>query len=428
MKTKSYLKAIGPGLIFASSSIGTSHLVLSTRAGAEHGMIYFWIILLALLFKYPFFEFGPRYAAATGHNLLKGYKDQGVWAIYIFLLLIVISMFAVTGAIGAVSAGLLSTILSTYFDFGLSDGLLTGVVILVTLLALLTGGYRGLDRIIKVISVTLLITAVVAFFAVIGKGPQAPAADFVAPSLLEGAGLTLFIGLIGWMPTGIEASVMNSIWILKNNETADIKPTKKQVLFDFNLGYWFTVVTAIIFLIIGAFTIYGTGEQLGDGTTEFSKNLLHTISDNLGSWAFPIIAVAAFGTIYGTLITVLDAFSRCVTQGFRALKFDVIADSAEQKSFAKRIFPAVLIIQSLGGFALFYFSTSSMITMLEWATIISFLIAPILGVLNLRVILKLQRETDHQVPKYLLYLAYIGLVAMVGFTIYYLINIGSTGH
>jgi len=393
MKAKSYLKAIGPGLIFASSSIGTSHLVLSTRAGAEHGMIYFWIILLALLFKYPFFEFGPRYAAATGHNLLKGYKDQGIWAIYIFLLLIVISMFAV-----------------------------------VTLMILLTGGYRGLDRIIKLISVTLLVTAVVAFFAVIGKGPQVPSVDFVAPSLLEGAGLTLFIGLIGWMPTGIEASVMNSIWILKNNETADIKPTKKQVLFDFNLGYWFTVVTAIIFLVIGAFTIYGSGEQLGEGTTEFSKNLLHTISDNLGSWAFPIIAVAAFGTIYGTLITVLDAFSRCVTQGFRALKFDDITDSAEQRSFTNKIFPAVLITQSVGGFALFYFSTSSMITMLEWATIISFLIAPILGVLNLRVILKLQRETDHEVPTYLLYLAYMGLVAMIGFTIYYLMNIGSTGH
>ena len=67
------LKAIGPGLLFASSAIGTSHLVLSTRAGAHHGMIYFWIILLAMILKYPFYEFGPRYANATGYSLLKGY-------------------------------------------------------------------------------------------------------------------------------------------------------------------------------------------------------------------------------------------------------------------------------------------------------------------------------------------------------------------
>ena len=51
---RNLLKVIGPGLLFASSAIGTSHLVLSTRAGAHHGMIFLWIILLALLLKYPF--------------------------------------------------------------------------------------------------------------------------------------------------------------------------------------------------------------------------------------------------------------------------------------------------------------------------------------------------------------------------------------
>ena len=71
------LKAFGPGLLFASSAIGTSHLVLSTRAGAHHGMVFFWVITGALLFKYPFYEFGPRYANATGESLLEGYKKQG---------------------------------------------------------------------------------------------------------------------------------------------------------------------------------------------------------------------------------------------------------------------------------------------------------------------------------------------------------------
>ena len=74
---KHQLKSLGPGLLFASTAIGTSHLVLSTRAGAHHGLIFIWIILAALILKYPFYEFGPRYANATGYSLLKGYKDQG---------------------------------------------------------------------------------------------------------------------------------------------------------------------------------------------------------------------------------------------------------------------------------------------------------------------------------------------------------------
>jgi len=55
-----YFSRLGPGLLFASSAIGTSHLVLSTRAGAHHGFIFLWIVLLALLIKYPFYEYGQR--------------------------------------------------------------------------------------------------------------------------------------------------------------------------------------------------------------------------------------------------------------------------------------------------------------------------------------------------------------------------------
>ena len=40
-------------LLFASTAIGTSHLVLSTRAGAHHGLIYIVIVLAALILKYP---------------------------------------------------------------------------------------------------------------------------------------------------------------------------------------------------------------------------------------------------------------------------------------------------------------------------------------------------------------------------------------
>ena len=62
---KNLLKALGPGILFASTAIGVSHLVQSTKAGAEFGFGLLWAILLANLFKYPFFEYGSRYANAT---------------------------------------------------------------------------------------------------------------------------------------------------------------------------------------------------------------------------------------------------------------------------------------------------------------------------------------------------------------------------
>ncbi|MEL7122420.1 MAG: Nramp family divalent metal transporter, partial [Bacteroidota bacterium] len=370
------LKTLGPGLLFASTAIGTSHLVLSTRAGAYHGMIIAVIILAALLLKYPFYEFGPRYACATGHSLLKGYRDQGKWAVWLFLIVVFVDMFTVTAAIGAVSAGLLSTLFGVTW---VSIPILSGIIIAVTIAILLLGGYKGLDNFIKFISVVLLITVLIAFVAVLLKGPVEPVSEFTAPPLFEGAGLALIIGLIGWMPAGMEASTMNSIWNVEKMKATNYHPKLKESLFDFNLGYIFTIALAIMFLTIGAFTIYGTGQVLDGNATQFTNKLLAVFTSNLGDWSYYIIAIAAFGTIYGTLITVMDAFPRCFVHGIRVLKYEQIENDDIQNAFLTSSYKIVLIALGIGGFALFYFSAASMVKLLDVVTIISFMLAPFIG-------------------------------------------------
>ncbi len=428
------LKVIGPGLIFASSSIGTSHLVLSTRAGAHHGMIFFWIILAALILKYPFYEFGPRYANATGHSLLKGYKDQGKWAVAIYLGIIFISMFAVVGAVGAVSAGLLSTM---YGMSGVPMPYLLAGLLTITAGILLVGRYSALDNFVKLISLVLLVTVFTAFFAVLIKGPVAPAADFVPNNnLLEGAALALLVSLVGWMPTGMEASAMNSIWVVDKIRATDYYPSLKETLFDFNLGYIFTIILGLMFLVIGAYTVYGSGELLTGSSTEFSNKLIHVFTSNLGDWAYPVMAAAAFGTIYGTLITAWDAFARSFARGLRAFKYELTFDksdpkeelaySVEQEQFLKRMYNIFLPLIGIGGFILFTQFTGSMIAMLELATIFSFIAAPLIAFLNLRAIQSAAVPASHRPARWMIILSYIGLIAMTLFALYYLYKL-STG-
>lgn len=417
---KHLLKSIGPGLLFASSAIGTSHLVLSTRAGTTHGMIYFWIILIALILKYPFYEIGPRYATATGYSLVKGYKDQGTWAVLLFMFVITISMFAVVAAIGAVSAGLLATMFGVHI---VPVPILAGIVIAVSALLLLFGGYKGLDGLIKVISIIMLVTVLIAFVAVLIKGPVTPIANFQAPPLLEGAGLTLLIGLLGWMPAGMEAATMNSIWTIEKARTTNYKPTLKESLFDFNLGYGFTLALALMFMTIGAYTVYGTGNILDGNATQFSNKLLHVFTQNLGDWSYYVIAFAAFGTIYGTLITVLDAFPRCFVRGWRVLKYDTPERNEEQVSFLENAYKWTVIIVGIGGFLLFYLSAASMIHLLEIVTIISFLLSPIIAFLNLRAIQSSTIPASHRLSSFKIGLAYIGLFALIAFSIYYLVGL-----
>ena len=414
------LKAIGPGLLFASSAIGTSHLVLSTRAGAHHGMIYFWIIMIALLLKYPFYEFGPRYASSTGFSLLKSYRDQGKWAVYLFLVVIFINMFTVVAAVGAVCAGLMATVFGIKF---ISVPLLSGLVIGITAVLLLSRGYSGLETFIKILSVVLVLTVFIAFCSVLIKGPVPVSADFNPDALLEGGGLALLISLLGWMPAGMEASTMNSIWTVEKMNVSNYKPKLGESLFDFRLGYLMTALLAIMFMTIGAYTVYGSGIKLEGNATAFTGKLLNLFASSLGEWSYYIIGIAAFGTIYGTLIAVLDAFPRCFVRGLRVLKYENIEKSEEQKSFLRITYRYTVIAVSIGGFALFYFSSASMIQMLEYVTILSFLLSPVIAVLNLKAIQSESLDSSQKPGLVLRVLAYTGLVALVVFASYYIINL-----
>ena len=53
---KNYLQKLGPGLLYAGAAIGVSHLVQSTRAGAEYSLSLIFVIIIANIVKYPFFD------------------------------------------------------------------------------------------------------------------------------------------------------------------------------------------------------------------------------------------------------------------------------------------------------------------------------------------------------------------------------------
>ena len=60
-KVNGFLKKLGPGLLFAGTAIGVSHLVQSTKAGAEFGFGLTWALFIAIILKYPFFKYAPKY-------------------------------------------------------------------------------------------------------------------------------------------------------------------------------------------------------------------------------------------------------------------------------------------------------------------------------------------------------------------------------
>ena len=155
-----YLKKLGPGLLFAGAAIGVSHLVQSTKAGAEFGFGLIWALLLCNLFKYPFFLFGTKYTHATGETLLDGYKKIGNYVLFIYLLLSIVTIFTIQAAVTIVTAGLAIEL------FGISSNITiwSGIIIISCFLILIIGKYRVLDNLIKAIILVLAISTITAVF------------------------------------------------------------------------------------------------------------------------------------------------------------------------------------------------------------------------------------------------------------------------
>ena len=202
-------RTLGPGILFASTAIGVSHLVQSTRAGANYGFSLIIFIILANLFKYPFFEFGSRYANATQTSIIEGYKSLGKWVLWSYLIITIASMFFITSAVGAVTTGFLQNLLKKN-EYGYWNHILI-FCFCGTILSL--GKYKYLDIIIKIIGITLLVSTICSFIIVLFKGPYQ---KDIFP-LLEYSKKDVFfiIALMGWMPTAVDLSSWNSLWTIE---------------------------------------------------------------------------------------------------------------------------------------------------------------------------------------------------------------------
>ncbi|MHC4217436.1 MAG: Nramp family divalent metal transporter, partial [Planctomycetota bacterium] len=139
------MKALGPGIMYAGAAIGVSHLVQSTRAGAGYGFALVWAVIAVHLFKYPFFEYSHRYAAATGESLLDGYRRVGRWALVSYLVVAFGLSIPTAAVLTIVTAGMASQLVPV--DISAMSWAL--ILLAVCLVVLASGGYALLDGLMK---------------------------------------------------------------------------------------------------------------------------------------------------------------------------------------------------------------------------------------------------------------------------------------
>lgn len=373
MSFKDKFSLFGPGLLYAGAAVGVSHLVQSTRAGAEFGFQLVALIVLINILKYPIFESGPRYAAATGKTLLDGYRTIGSWAVWVYVLLSSFTMFIVMGAISIVTAGLFTQL--TGID--LAAPVMAMLLLAASVMILGFGHYSVLDQTMKLIIVVLTISTLFALSFSIYEPTEKQAIFESSFNFSDHAHILFLVALIGWMPAPVDISIWHSVWSVSKNKEQGYRIPMSQALMDFKIGYWGTTLLAVCFLSLGALIMYGTAETPATNSTEFAKQFIGLYTTNLGQWAFPFIALAAFTTMFSTLLTCLDAYPRTLRRSTEIL----IARFANNQ-YHNGLYWFWLILTASGTAVLLHFYLRDMRAMVDLATTVSFIVAPVLAILN----------------------------------------------
>jgi len=442
---RAILNALGPGLIMAGAAIGVSHLVQSTRAGAEYGYVAAVLIAAACLFKYPFLEYGPRYAAATGESLLDGYRRLGAWATGVFGLLTVGTMFIVLAGVTAVTAGLMGWLAGITPNLTLWSGVVLGTCIVI----LMWGRYQLLDRAMKVIMALLAVSTVVAAIAaVVGPSPEMVETPAGPSALLTTSGIAFSLALMGWMPVPIDMAAWHSLWTLERERDTGTRLALRDVQADFAIGYALSLLMALAFLVLGTAIMYGTGTEFGTGAVAFATQVVDLYTTTLGTWAGTLVGIAALTTMLSTTLAVTDAYGRLVAwftaylQGTPlaartlARAPEAVAAGSDAASISdssaspaptndvtalQRYYRVGLLLTPIGAWAILALLVNSLTALVDVATTLAFLAGPILGAMNYYLVCSTHMPNHARPDTGMRVLSWAGLVFLTAFCVAYLV-------
>lgn len=416
-KQSSLGKVIGPGLLFAGSAVGVSHLVQSTRAGALYGLGLVIFILLAFIVKYPSFVFAPRYTAATGKSVLSSYRQQGVFALSFYALSSLLTMFIGTAANLLVTAGLVKAVL------GIDAGILPISLLLSALGVglLVLGHYHWLDRIMKVL-IAFLTLATLAAAVVALPMINWDVSGSWQPSRYDLATFLFIAALVGWMPTPSDVSVWQSQWIVAKIRDTGYLPNQRETKLDFHVGYFATLVLALCFVILGAAVMHGSGQSFEGSPGKFAAQVIGLYENALGAWSGAAVGMAALAVMFSTFLTILDGFPRGLANFLLMLKGQEEGASTNPRveALRHRFYWCLMLAVVVGSLLILSFFLGSLKQMVDFAATISFMAAPVFAYLNHRAILGAEVPETAKPGAVLRWWSYIGMTLLGGFAMAYI--------
>ena len=399
---KGLFEKIGPGLMFAGAAIGVSHLVQSTRAGAEFGFGLIWALILINLIKYPFFALGVHYTSKTGDDLLTGFQKLGRWVLVTYFVLSLLTMFTFQTAVTIVTAGIAVSLTGVGTQF-----IWAVMILLLCFLILFRGRFTLLDQVMKWVVIALTLSTILAVILAWSAHEVRPNWIQVIP---QGAtGIAFLIAFMGWMPAPLDLAIWQSLWVVEKKHLNQ-EISEKQLRLDFNIGYLTTVVIGLSFILLGGLVMFNKGEEFSNQGTIFANQLINMYTDSLGSSAKAFIGLAALTTMFSTSLSTLDGSPR------------VMAKTSELlfPNYYHLNYMNWLVILVIGSILIYLGLTDQMSTLIAVGTILSFLSAPFYAFVIYKLVNGKTMAKEHRPGIVMRTLSLLAILLLIGFSLWYI--------
>lgn len=292
-------KMLGPGIVLAAAGVGAGDIIANGTAGASHGMILMWAIILGAFLKYMLNEGMARYQLATNKTFIKGINDKSKWLNFYFLVYLVIWSFVVGGALLSSAGVVTQAIFSGIPVWAL--GILNAILVLGIIFF---GNYKIFEKIMKffalIMFVSFFITAIILFpdFISFLKGfvPVMPPAETFWKTVFDTLAI---IGGVG----GTVTIMAYSYWIREKGWTK--KADKKIIKTDLAVGYIITAIFGISVMIVAASVLHPQGIELSG--KEGIIMLAETLTTVLGPWGFWVFILGFYSAVVSSLFSFYQA-------------------------------------------------------------------------------------------------------------------------
>jgi Mn2+/Fe2+ NRAMP family transporter len=123
--------------------------------------------------------------------------------------------------------------------------------------------------------------------------------------------------------------------------------------------------------------------------------------------------------MFGTIIAVLDGYSRSLQR-----TVELIFTKKEQKISTKfrTLYVIFLLVISIGALVIIFQFENNLKELVDFATVLSFLIAPVIAIFNFRLVTGKFLNKDSQPSMLLKILSFAGIIFLSGFAIFFIVT------